>query len=71
MTGRHDVGTGIFGTLGNIIWFVLAGLWLAIAHLMAALCLFLTIIGIPFGLQHLKLARLAMAPIGKSVVKLP
>lgn len=65
---RDDIGTGALGTIGNIIWFVLFGIWLAIGHLFHAVLCFLTIIGIPFGLQHLKLAGLALAPIGKTVV---
>jgi uncharacterized membrane protein YccF (DUF307 family) len=54
--------------LGNIVWFVFAGLWLAIGHVLSALVCFITIIGIPFGIQHLKLAGLALAPIGKTIV---
>ncbi len=68
VTGREDLGTGGLGLVGNIIWFVLAGLWLAIGHVMCALANFITIIGIPFGFQHLKLAILALAPVGKTVV---
>ncbi len=67
-TGRADVGTGALGTLGNIIWFLLAGFWLAIGHISAAIVCFVSIIGIPFGLQHLKLAQLALFPIGKTIV---
>ena len=63
-----DIGTGVLGFIGNIVWFILAGVWLAIGHLLAAVANFLTIIGIPFGLQHLKLAWIAIAPIGKTVV---
>jgi len=55
--------------IGNVIWFVFAGIWLAIGHLLSAVACFITIIGIPFGLQHLKLAGIAMAPIGKTIVK--
>ncbi|MGD9609723.1 MAG: YccF domain-containing protein [Desulfovibrionaceae bacterium] len=66
-----DIGTGALGLIGNVIWFVLAGVWLAIGHLLAALANFITIIGIPFGLQHLKLAWLALAPIGKTVIDNP
>lgn len=54
--------------IGNILWFIFAGLWLSIGHVATALALFLTIIGIPFGVQHLKLAVLALAPIGKTIV---
>lgn len=68
LTGRDDVGTGALGTIGNIVWFVLAGIWLAIGHVMSAVLNFMTIIGIPFGIQHLKLAGLALAPVGKTIV---
>ena len=68
--GRDDVGTGPFGLLGNIIWFVLAGWWLALAHLIHAIVLAVTIIGIPFAWAHLKLAGLALWPIGKTIVPL-
>lgn len=67
-TGRDDIGTGVLGLLGNVVWFVFAGVWLAIGHLLTALALFVTIIGIPFGWQHLKLAGIALAPIGKTIV---
>lgn len=65
---QDDVGTGALGTVGNVIWFVLAGIWLAIGHLASALACLLTIIGIPFAIQHLKLAGIALAPIGKTIV---
>ena len=65
---QGDIGTGAFGTLGNIIWFIFAGIWLAIGHLISALLCFVTIIGIPFGIQHLKLASISLAPVGKTIV---
>jgi len=65
---KDDIGTGLLGLLGNIIWFIFAGAWLAIGHIVSALACFITIIGIPFGIQHLKLAGLALAPIGKTIV---
>ena len=68
VSGQEDIGTGALGMIGNIIWFIFAGIWLALAHLMSALFCFVTIIGIPFGIQHLKLAAIAIAPIGKTVV---
>jgi uncharacterized membrane protein YccF (DUF307 family) len=68
LTRKDDIGTGILGTIGNVIWFIFAGAWLAIGHLFSALLTFITIIGIPFGIQHLKLAGIALAPIGKTVV---
>jgi len=66
--GHHDVGTGLLGLLGNIIWFVLAGWWLALAHLITAFVLALTIVGLPFAWAHLKLAGIALWPIGKTIV---
>jgi uncharacterized membrane protein YccF (DUF307 family) len=66
--GREDLGTGALGTLGNVIWFVLAGWWLAIMHISAAIALAITIIGIPFAWQHVKLAIASLFPVGKTVV---
>lgn len=68
LTKRDDVGTGGLGVVGNVIWFVFAGVWLAIGHVLSAISCFVTIIGIPFGVQHLKLAGIALAPIGKTIV---
>ncbi|WP_445362705.1 YccF domain-containing protein [Microbulbifer sp. ANSA003] len=68
LTLRGDIGTSGFGLVGNIIWFLLAGIWLAIGHLLHAIACFITIIGIPFGLQHLKLAAISLSPIGKTIV---
>lgn len=68
LTRREDIGTGALGTLGNVIWFLFAGIWLAIGHLLSALACFITIIGIPFGIQHVKLAGISLAPIGKTIV---
>jgi len=68
LTGRGDLGTGTLGLIGNVLWFVVAGWWLAIGHLSSALACFVTIIGIPFGIQHLKLALIALAPVGMTVV---
>ena len=66
--GTHDVGTGPLGLLGNIIWLVLAGWWLALGHLITAIVLAITIIGIPFAWVHLKLAGISLWPIGKMIV---
>lgn len=67
-TGRDDLGTGPLGAIGNLIWLVLAGWWLALGHLLTAVLLAITIIGIPFAWAHLKLAGLALWPIGKMIV---
>ena len=64
----EDVGTGGLGFIGNVIWFLLAGIWLALGHLVSAVACFVTIIGIPFGIQHVKLAVISLAPIGQTIV---
>ena len=68
VAGRVDLGTGAIGTLGNVIWLVLAGWWLALGHVVAAIGLALTVIGIPFAWAHLKLAALSLWPIGRTIV---
>jgi len=66
--GTHDIGTGPFGFVGNIVWLVLAGWWLALGHLLTAILWAVTIVGIPFAWAHLKLAGIALWPIGKIIV---
>ena len=68
LTQEEDVGTGAWGVVGNIIWFVFAGFWLAIGHCISALFNAITIIGIPFAIQHLKLGGISLSPIGKTIV---
>ena len=68
VTGRPDIGTGPLGLIGNLIWLVLAGWWLALGHLVTAIILAVTIVGIPFAWAHLKLAGIALWPIGKEIV---
>ncbi len=67
-TGRDDLGTGPLGVLGNLVWLVLAGWWLTLGHLVTAVLLAVTIIGLPFAWAHVKLAGLALWPIGKMIV---
>jgi uncharacterized membrane protein YccF (DUF307 family) len=68
LTGQSDLGTGLLGFIGNLIWLVLAGWWLALGHLVTAVILAVTIIGIPFAWAHLKLAGIALWPIGRAIV---
>lgn len=63
-----SLGDGPLGLLGNIIWLVLAGWWLALGHVITAMLLAITIIGLPFAWAHLKLAGLALWPIGREIV---
>ena len=66
--GRPAIGTGPLGTLGNLLWLVLAGWWLALGHLVTAIGLAITIGGIPFAWAHLKLAGFSLWPVGRTVV---
>lgn len=54
--------------LGNFLWIFLAGIWLALAHALAGALFMITVIGIPFGVAHFKLAGLALTPFGAEVV---
>jgi uncharacterized membrane protein YccF (DUF307 family) len=60
------VGTGV----ANILWIVIAGIWLWISHVLAGIAYCVTIIGIPFGFAHFRLAAVCFAPLGKRVIDL-
>jgi uncharacterized membrane protein YccF (DUF307 family) len=60
--------TGAASTVLNVVWFIVAGWWLAIHHIVLAVPLAISIIGLPFAWQHVKFAGLALFPVGKSVV---
>ena len=66
----REVEVGMFGAggaIGNVIWILLFGWELAISHLLAALVFTITVIGIPFAAQHIKLARLSLLPFGSVI----
>jgi uncharacterized membrane protein YccF (DUF307 family) len=63
---RPDAGAGSF--IGNVIWVIFAGWWLALGHLITSIPLFLSIIGIPFGWANLKLIPISLMPLGREVV---
>jgi uncharacterized membrane protein YccF (DUF307 family) len=65
---RHDAGAG--SLIGNIIWFVLAGWWLALGHLITGVLMCITIIGIPLGLANFKLIPVSLTPFGREIVDL-
>ena len=72
--GRTVVATPTSGALsfiGNVIWFIVAGLWLAIAHVVSAAALAITIIGIPFAWANLKMIPVSLAPLGKQIIDQP
>ncbi len=66
--GEHDIGTGCLGVFLNVIWFVFAGWYIALAHVLIAIPEAVSIIGIPFAFKDIQLAQLALAPVGKMVV---
>lgn len=63
---RTTAGGG--STAGNVIWFVIAGWWLTLGHLITGAALCLTVIGIPLGLANFKLMRVSLAPYGRDIV---
>ena len=60
-------GSGCLAVVMNILWLVLGGFWIALHHLAWALILAITVVGIPFAAQHVKLAGLALVPFGKEI----
>jgi uncharacterized membrane protein YccF (DUF307 family) len=65
---RADAGVG--SGVGNILWFVLCGWWLAIGHLITGLVLCLTVIGIPLGLANFKLIPVSLLPFGREIISI-
>ncbi|MEY9964219.1 uncharacterized membrane protein YccF (DUF307 family) [Streptacidiphilus sp. MAP12-16] len=63
---RRDAGVG--SAIGNVIWIVVAGWWLALLHLITSIVLFITIIGIPLALANLKMIPISLAPLGREIV---
>lgn len=61
-------GAGVGSFIGNVIWVVLAGIWLAIGHLLSGIALFITIIGIPLALADFKMIPISLMPLGKDIV---
>jgi uncharacterized membrane protein YccF (DUF307 family) len=65
---KVEGGTGCLSTLMNIIWFFIGGIWISLSHVFFGILFFITIIGIPFGKQHFKLAGLALTPFGREII---
>jgi uncharacterized membrane protein YccF (DUF307 family) len=63
---RRSAGLG--SAVGNVIWLVLAGLWITIGHLVAGVLLCVTVIGIPIGMAHFKMMPVSLMPLGKEIV---
>ena len=64
----HSRASGCLYIIMNIIWLLTGGIWIAITHAIFGLILCITIIGIPFGLQHFKLTAIALSPFGRDIV---
>ncbi|TFC92934.1 MULTISPECIES: YccF domain-containing protein [Cryobacterium] len=60
--------SGTFSFIGNVIWVILAGWWLALAHIVSGIALCITIIGIPLGIADFKMVPVSLAPLGKQIV---
>lgn len=65
---RREQTSGCLYTLMNILWILIGGIWISLSHILFGLLFCITIIGIPFGMQHFKLAGLALTPFGKDIV---
>lgn len=61
-------GSGIASAIGNVIWILVAGIWLAIGHIASAAALFVTIVGIPLAIAELKIIPVTLTPLGKQIV---
>jgi uncharacterized membrane protein YccF (DUF307 family) len=68
-TRVHERASGCLYILMNVIWLIFGGIWIAITHAFFGVLLCITIIGIPFGLQHFKLTAIAINPFGRDIVK--
>ena len=69
-TRVHSRASGCLYILMNILWLLTGGLWIAVTHTVFGLILCITIIGIPFGLQHFKLTAIALSPFGRDIISL-
>ena len=67
-TVSNEFNTGCLGTIMNLIWILVGGFWIFLTHILFGVLLSITIIGIPFGRQHFKLAALALTPFGREIV---
>ena len=63
-----EQSSGCLSSLMNIIWILFGGIWISLSHVLFGLLFYITIIGIPFGNQHFKLAAVALTPFGRTIV---
>ena len=67
-TRSVEKSSGCLSPIMNIIWFFIGGFWISLSHILFGILFFITIIGIPFGKQHFKLATLALTPFGREII---
>jgi uncharacterized membrane protein YccF (DUF307 family) len=67
-TVERDPDAGVFSLLGNVIWCLVAGIWLAIGHVVTSIPLFISIIGIPMGVANIKMIPVSLLPLGARIV---
>jgi uncharacterized membrane protein YccF (DUF307 family) len=67
-TAVREPDAGVASTIGNVIWIILAGIWLAISHLITGIAQCITIIGIPLGLANFKMIPISLTPLGRRIV---
>ncbi|GAA1916015.1 YccF domain-containing protein [Streptomyces sodiiphilus] len=61
-------GAGVPSAVGNVIWLLVAGIWITLGHIAAGIAFFVTIIGIPFGVAHFKMIPVSLMPLGSEIV---
>ena len=66
---RKKPTSGCLNTVMNIIWFFVGGIWIALTHWFFGLLLYITVVGIPFGKQHMKMAHIALTPFGREIIE--
>jgi uncharacterized membrane protein YccF (DUF307 family) len=69
-TRVHERASGCLYILMNVLWLICGGIWIALTHALFGMLLCITIIGIPFGMQHFKLTAIALNPFGRDIVSL-
>ena len=69
-TRVHTRASGCLYTLMNVLWLICGGIWIALTHALFGMLLCITIIGIPFGMQHFKLTAIALNPFGRDIINL-
>ena len=67
-TTRPKPSAGVASGIGNVIWFIVAGWWLALGHIVTAIAQFITIIGIPLGIANIKMVPVSLFPLGHEIV---